>query len=62
MSATLASAPAWTAEDARDPGAVSARLAGRGVTLSAEEVTLLERLLGRPPRWAEAVLFGILWS
>src|SRR5258706_15316748 len=34
----------------------------RGVALEAEEVTLLESLLGRPPRWAEAVLFGILWS
>jgi phosphoribosylformylglycinamidine synthase len=30
--------------------------------LEPDEVTLLPELLGRPPRWAEAVLFGILWS
>jgi phosphoribosylformylglycinamidine synthase len=55
-------APAYTAEDARDPAAVAARLAARGVTLETDEVTLLLKLLGRPPHWAEAVLFGILWS
>ena len=53
---------AYTLAEARDPAAVSARLAARGVALDAEEVTLLIELLGRPPRWAEAVLFGILWS
>jgi phosphoribosylformylglycinamidine synthase len=53
---------AWTSEELRDPGAVSARLRTRGVVLDAEEVGLLEQLLGRSPRWAEAVLFGILWS
>ena len=62
MSAILASAPAWTLDEARDPAAVSVRLAARGVTLEPDEVELLGRLLGRPPRWAEAVLFGILWS
>jgi phosphoribosylformylglycinamidine synthase len=55
-------APAYTAEDARDPTAVAARLAARGVTLETDEVTLLLQLLGRPPHWAEAVMFGILWS
>ena len=53
---------AWTAEQARDPAAVSAALKRRGVTLDPDEVTLLGTLLGRPPHWAEAVLFGILWS
>ncbi|HYM80097.1 MAG TPA: phosphoribosylformylglycinamidine synthase subunit PurL [Candidatus Limnocylindria bacterium] len=53
---------AYRAEDARDPVAVSRRLAEQGVTLEPDEVTLLLELLGRPPRWAEAVLFGILWS
>jgi phosphoribosylformylglycinamidine synthase len=57
-----AGAPAYTAEEARDPAAVVAALARRGVTLEPDEVTLLVELLGRPPRWAEAVLFGILWS
>jgi phosphoribosylformylglycinamidine synthase len=55
-------APAWSAAEAADPRAVSARLAARGVRLEPGEVTLLGDLLGRPPRWAEAVLFGILWS
>jgi len=55
-------AHAFTADEARDPESVSRRLATRGVALAAEEVTLLLELLGRPPRWAEAVLFGILWS
>jgi phosphoribosylformylglycinamidine synthase subunit PurL len=55
-------APAWTAAEAADPAAVSAGLAARGVRLEPEEVTLLGALLGRPPRWPEAVLFGILWS
>jgi phosphoribosylformylglycinamidine synthase len=59
----LVAPTAWTAEEARDPAAVSARLATRGVALDPDEVTLLAELLGgRPPRWAEAVLFGILWS
>ena len=53
---------AWTSEESRDPAAVAARLRARGGALDADEVALLERLLGRPPRWAEAVLFGILWS
>ncbi|HTO90434.1 MAG TPA: phosphoribosylformylglycinamidine synthase subunit PurL [Candidatus Sulfotelmatobacter sp.] len=52
----------WTLEEARDPAAVSARLQGRGVRLEPEEVVLLSSLLGRAPSWAEAVLFGILWS
>lgn len=54
--------PAWTLEEARDPDAVSQRLAQRGVSLEPDEVARLGELLGRPPRWAEAVLFGILWS
>lgn len=62
MSTATASHDAWTLEEARDPAAVSARLRARGVSLDAEEVALLGTLLGRPPRWAEAVLFGILWS
>ena len=53
---------AWSAAEARDPAAVSARLRERGVVLEPEEVRLLASLLGRSPRWAEAVLFGILWS
>ncbi len=53
---------AYSLEDARDPEAVSRALRARGVTLDAEEVVLLPQLLGRPPLWAEAVLFGILWS
>jgi phosphoribosylformylglycinamidine synthase len=57
-----AAAAAWSAAEARDPAAVSARLARLGVALEPAEVTLLGELLGRPPRWAEAVLFGILWS
>jgi phosphoribosylformylglycinamidine synthase len=55
-------APAYTSEEARDPEAVSRRLRKRGVSLEPAEVTLLLELLGRAPRWAEAVLFGILWS
>ena len=62
MTVTTPMIPAYTAAEARDPDAVSKRLAGRGVTLEPDEVTLLLDLLGRPPRWAEAVLFGILWS
>ena len=54
--------PAWTRAEAADPGAVSARLAARGVSLEPDEVTLLGDLLGRPPSWPEAVLFGTLWS
>ena len=62
MSVAVGLAPAYTAEEARDPAAVSARLATRGVSLDPDEVTLLLELLGRAPRWAECVLFGILWS
>jgi len=62
MSVAIGAAPAYTAEEARNPKAVSARLAARGVSLDPDEVTLLLRLLGRAPRWAECVLFGILWS
>ncbi|MEK7823521.1 MAG: AIR synthase related protein, partial [Candidatus Eisenbacteria bacterium] len=62
MTTGTGSAPAYTVEEARDPAAVAARLAALGVTLEADEVTLLLELLGRPPYWAEAVLFGILWS
>jgi len=58
----IGTVPAYTAEEARDPAQVVATLAARGVTLEPEEVTLLVELLGRPPLWAEAVLFGILWS
>src|SRR6267378_6581571 len=53
---------AWTVEEARDPARVSERLRARGVVLESDEVTLLGELLGRPPLWPEAVLFGILWS
>jgi phosphoribosylformylglycinamidine synthase len=62
MSVAATAAVAWTEKEARDPAAVSRRLAERGVALEPDEVTLLAELLGRPPRWAEAVLFGILWS
>lgn len=62
MTAATQTHDAWTLEASRDPAAVSAGLRARGVSLDAEEVTLLGELLGRPPRWAEAVLFGILWS
>ncbi len=62
MNVRLAEKPAYTADEARDPAAVSAALRARGVSLEPAEVTLLLELLGRPPRWAEAVLFGILWS
>ena len=62
MSVLTAGREAWTREEAADPAAVSARLKTRGVSLDADEVRLLGDLLGRPPRWAEAVLFGILWS
>ena len=62
MSVSLAGREAWTLEEGRDPAAVSARLRARGVSLEPDEVRLLGELLGRPPRWAEAVLFGILWS
>lgn len=60
--AVAAGRPAYTTAAARDPARVSAALARRGVALEPDEVTLLLELLGRPPRWAEAVLFGILWS
>jgi len=59
---TAAGRDAWSAAEARDPAAVSVRLRERGVVLEPEEVRLLTELLGRSPRWAEAVLFGILWS
>ncbi len=62
MSVLTAAAPAWTSEEARDPARVSAQLQSVGVVLEPDEVTRLGHLLGRPPRWAEAVLFGILWS
>ena len=62
MSTLAAAHDAWTMEALADPAGVSAALRARGVSLEPEEVELLTRLLGRPPRWAEAVLFGILWS
>ena len=62
MSVQTVSPDAWTADELHDPAAVSRRLKSRGVSLDAEEVALLQQLLGRSPRWAEAVLFGILWS
>ena len=62
MTVMIASHDAWKLEDLADPAAVSGRLKSRGVSLDAEEVELLTKLLGRAPRWAEAVLFGILWS
>ncbi len=62
MTATTSAALAYSAEEARDPAGVAARLAERGVTLEPDEVTLLIELLDRPPLWAEAVLFSILWS
>jgi phosphoribosylformylglycinamidine synthase len=62
MTVATAGSAAWTLEEAADAAAVSARLRERGVALDPDEVTLLGRLLGRAPRWAEAVLFGILWS
>lgn len=62
MTVLLAPRPAWTLAEAHDPDRISRQLAERGVMLSGEEVSLLGRLLNRPPRWAEAVLFGILWS
>lgn len=62
MTMLAAASDAWTTDESRDPAAVSRAMRARGVSLEPEEVTLLERLLGRPPRWAEAVLFGILWS
>src|SRR5438093_6107654 len=62
MTVTTGTPTAYTIEEARDPAAVSRRLSARGVSLEPEEVTLLVELLGRSPRWAEAVLFGILWS
>jgi phosphoribosylformylglycinamidine synthase len=62
MGVSTQAVPAWTLDEARDPAAVSARLKARGVALESDEVTLLGELLGRPPLWPEAVLFGILWS
>lgn len=62
MTVATAAEPAWTLAEAADAAAVSARMRARGVALDADEVALLGRLLGRAPRWAEAVLFGILWS
>jgi len=62
VSAAAGPAPAWTAAEAEDPRAVAARLGARGVQLAPEEVTLLAELLGRPPSWPEAFLFGIQWS
>ncbi|MEY4071539.1 MAG: hypothetical protein RL721_2153, partial [Candidatus Eisenbacteria bacterium] len=54
MTTTTSPNDAWTTEELADPAAVSRRLKTRGVSLDAEEVVLLERLLGRSPRWAEA--------
>ncbi len=62
MSTTLSAPPAWTKAEAKHPERVAARLLERGVKLEAEEVTLLQNLLERPPTFPEAVLFGILWS
>ena len=62
MGVTAEPRVAWTAEEARDPAGVSARLKAKGVSLEPDEVTLLGELLKRPPLWPEAVLFGILWS
>ena len=62
MTTLEAAVPAYTTADAKHPERVSRALKGRGVTLDPEEVTLLIDLLERPPLWAEAVLFGILWS
>src|SRR5262249_57232859 len=53
---------AWTVAALRDPAAVARQLRDRGVRLEPDEVRLLTELLGRPPLWPEAVLFGILWS
>lgn len=62
MTIGAGAAPAYTVEQALDPAAVVVALGARGVTLEPDEVTLLLELMGRPPLWAEAVLFGILWS
>ena len=62
MSTPTSMAPAYSAAEAGNPTEVARRLASRGVVLEPDEVTLLIELLGRPPGWAEAVLFGILWS
>ena len=62
MSLATRPAPAYSLEEARDPEAVSRRLASLGVALDPEEVVTLVELLGRAPSWPEAVLFGILWS
>jgi len=62
MGLTAQAEAAWSAAEARDPGAVSAQLRARGVVLEPDEVVRLGELLGRPPLWPEAVLFGILWS
>jgi phosphoribosylformylglycinamidine synthase len=62
MTQAVAAGVAYTAEEAARPAEVAARLRRHGIRLEADEVRLLLDLLGRPPRWAEAVLFGILWS
>lgn len=62
MATSTAARAAWTREESRHPERVAEQLAACGVVLEPEEVTLLESLLGRPPWWPEAVLFGILWS
>ncbi|HEY6866156.1 MAG TPA: phosphoribosylformylglycinamidine synthase subunit PurL [Candidatus Eisenbacteria bacterium] len=62
MSVAAGVRQAWTEAELRDPAAVSDALRARGVSLEPEEVELLAELLGRPPWWPEAVLFGILWS
>jgi len=62
VTVSLAHDLAWTLEEARDPERVARELRARGVSLEPAEVVVLGDLLGRAPRWAEAVLFGILWS
>ena len=63
MGVSTQSALAWTARGGARPAAVSARLAARGVRARARRgARCSSELLGRPPLWPEAVLFGILWS
>jgi phosphoribosylformylglycinamidine synthase len=62
MTVSVRTAAAYSIAEARQPAEVSRRLRERGVLLDPDEVTLLIELLGRPPLWPEAVLFGILWS
>src|SRR5882672_2999504 len=62
MSVDTRVAMAWSRDELADAAGVTRRLRARGVRLDPDEVRLLTELLGRPPRWPEAVLFGILWS